>query len=75
MTNKIPPSHPPMIHKILKNNTIENIITFMKNTNDNDKKIFYFGLHNLLFFSHSFFLSSVHLSFAVEVAGLLDILI
>ena len=41
MTNKIPPPPPPMTHKILKNNTIENIMTFMKNTNDNDKKIFY----------------------------------
>jgi hypothetical protein len=41
MTNKIPPPPPTMTHKILKNNTIENIMTFMKNTNDNDKKIFY----------------------------------
>ena len=41
MTNKIPPPPPPMTHKILKNNIIENIMTFMKNTNDNDKKIFY----------------------------------
>lgn len=41
MTNKIPPPAPTMTHKILKNNTIENIMTFMKNTNDNDKKIFY----------------------------------
>jgi hypothetical protein len=39
MTNKIPPPPPPMTHKILKNNTIENIMTFMKNTNNNDKKI------------------------------------
>jgi len=39
MSNKIPP--PPMTHKILKNNTIEHIMSFIKNTNDNDKKIFY----------------------------------
>ena len=39
MSNKIPP--PPMTHKILKNNTIEHIMSFVKNTNDNDKKIFY----------------------------------
>lgn len=30
-----------MTHKILKNNTIEHIMSFIKNTNDNDKKIFY----------------------------------
>ena len=30
-----------MTHKILKNNTIEHIMSFVKNTNDNDKKIFY----------------------------------
>jgi hypothetical protein len=30
MTNKIPPPPPTMTHKILKNNTIENIMTFMK---------------------------------------------
>lgn len=40
MSNKIPPP-PPMTHKILKNNTIEHIMSFVKNTNDNDKKIFY----------------------------------
>ena len=40
MSNKIP-SPPPMTHKILKNNTIEHIMSFIKNTNDNDKKIFY----------------------------------
>ena len=40
MSNKIPPP-PPMTHKILKNNTIEIIMLFVKNTNDNDKKIFY----------------------------------
>ena len=40
MSNKIPPP-PPMTHKILKNNTIEHIMSFIKNTNDNDKKIFY----------------------------------
>ena len=39
MSNKIPPP-PPMTHKILKNNTIEHIMSFIKNTNDNDKKIF-----------------------------------
>lgn len=42
MTNKIPPPSPPMTHTILKNNTIENIMAFIKNTNDNDKKIFYY---------------------------------
>ena len=40
MSNKIP-SPPPMTHKILKNNTIEHIMSFVRNTNDNDKKIFY----------------------------------
>jgi len=41
MSNKIP-TPPPMTYKILKNNTIEIIMSFVKNTNDNDKKIFYF---------------------------------
>jgi len=36
MSNKIP-SPPPMTHKILKNNTIEHIMSFVKNTNDNDR--------------------------------------
>lgn len=40
MTNKIPPP-PRMTYTILKNNTIDNIMLFVKNTNDNDKKIFY----------------------------------
>jgi 5-methylcytosine-specific restriction endonuclease McrA len=41
MTNKIQPHPPPMTHKILKSKTIETIMSLMKNTNDNDKKIFY----------------------------------
>lgn len=43
MSNKIPPP-PPMTHKILKNNTIEHIMSFVKNTNDNDKKYFILNL-------------------------------
>ena len=40
MTTNIP-LPPQMTHKILKNNTIENIMSFIKNTNENDKQIFY----------------------------------
>lgn len=40
MANKVPPP-PPITHKILKNNTIDIILSVVKNTNDNDTKIFY----------------------------------
>lgn len=41
MTNNNQPPPPPMTHKILKNNTVDVIMKFMKDTNDNDKKLFY----------------------------------
>ena len=40
MVNKIPPPLS-MNHQILKKNTIDIIMLFVKNTNDNDKNIFY----------------------------------
>jgi len=36
-----PPPPPQMTESILKHNTIEVIMTFLKGLNDNDKKIFY----------------------------------
>jgi hypothetical protein len=36
-----PPPPPQMTESILKRNTIEVIMTFLKELNDNDKKIFY----------------------------------
>ena len=36
-----PPPPPPMTEKILKNNTLDVIMSFLKGVNDNDKKVFY----------------------------------
>lgn len=37
----VPPPPPQMTEKILKNNTLEVIMSFLKGLNENDKKVFY----------------------------------